>query len=163
MHQQQWLLDLVGLRQPTHTLSPHALQASATRIKRPCSAFLRSKPPPEQSTVETQTHCPAWARQARRMQRSQRSHAQRLRACMKGDMVMYVCGACHSVRSSAWNPNGVSVRLYAPLRMYTHGQRACDLHALVQRSWHTDALAAGAMDSRWGCIHVSLLCIAVLY
>ncbi len=31
--------------------------------------------------------------------------------CMKGDMVMYVCGACHSVRSSAWKPKGVSVRL----------------------------------------------------
>lgn len=37
-------------------------------------------------------------------------------AHMKGDILAYVSGACHSVRSSLWKPNGVSVRLYAPLR-----------------------------------------------
>lgn len=30
---------------------------------------------------------------------------------MKGDILAYTSGACHSVRSSLWNPKGVSVRL----------------------------------------------------
>lgn len=44
-------------------------------------------------------------------------------------MVAYTSGACQMVRSSAWNPNGVSVRLYAPLFAMPHanisGARAC--------------------------------------
>ena len=39
-----------------------------------------------------------------------------LSACTNGDIRRYTSGASQNVRSSFWNPNAVSVRLYAPLR-----------------------------------------------
>ena len=45
-------------------------------------------------------------------------------AWLNGDIFAYTSGACHSVRSSDWNPNGVSVLLYAPDLATAHANRS---------------------------------------